>query len=142
MSQVAELVRLFYGELWNQKNLAIADQILHQQVSFRGSLGQQMVGREQVCDYVIRVTTSLDQYTCQIQELVAEGDRAAAKVLFRGIHVQDFMGFEPTGKAVQWLGTAFFTSTAGALTDIWVLGDMQGLLSNLEANNDKSSNSD
>lgn len=134
MSEIADLVRLFYEQLWNQRDFGVANQILHEQVSFRGSLGQEMVGRDKVCDYVKSVTKALNQYACDVQNLVVEGEKAAAKVLFKGIHVGEFMGHAPTGKEVSWMGAAFFESKNGLLTEIWVLGDTQGLNSKLEQN--------
>lgn len=134
MAQISDLVKQFYLQLWNQRDYEIANQILQEQVNFRGSLGPAMVGRDRVCEYVKSVTDALQNYTCEIQEIVADGEKAAAKVLFRGIHVGEFMGFEPTGKEVSWLGAAFFESENGLLTTIWVLGDMQSLTSNLMEN--------
>ena len=138
MAQVSDLVKLFYEQFWNQKNFEIANEILDQQINFRGSLGSAMVGRAKVCDYVKDVTTSLADYHCDIQELVVEGEKASAKVLFTGIHVGEFMGYEPTQKEVSWLGTAFFESSNGVLTNIWVLGDLVGLRSKLEQNRQDS----
>ena len=134
MAQIVDLVKQFYLRLWNQRDYEIANQILQEQVNFRGSLGPAMVGRDKVCEYVKSVTDALQNYTCEIQEIVVDGEKAAAKVLFRGIHVGEFMGFEPTGKEVSWLGAAFFESENGLLTTIWVLGDMQSLTSNLMEN--------
>ena len=138
MAQVSDLVKLFYEQLWNQKNFEIANEILDQQINFRGSLGSAMVGRAKVCDYVRDITRSLADYHCDIQELVAEGEKASAKVLFTGIHVGEFMGYEPTQKEVSWMGTAFFESSNGVLTNIWVLGDLVGLRSKLEQNRQDS----
>ena len=134
MTQIADLVMLFYNQLWNQKNFAIAHDILSPLVHFRGSLGSAVVGRDKVVEYVEQVTTSLNAYTCEIQELVSEGNKAAAKVLFRGTHVKEFMGYEPTGKVVQWVGAAFFDSSDNLLTGVWVLGDLQGLMATLDSN--------
>lgn len=134
MAQISDLVKQFYLQLWNQRDYEIANQILQEQVNFRGSLGPAMVGIDRVCEYVKSVTDALQNYTCEIQEIVADGEKAAAKVLFRGIHVGQFMGFEPTGKEVSWLGAAFFESENGLLTTIWVLGDIQSLTSNLMEN--------
>ena len=134
MAPIADLVKLFYEQLWNQKNLEIANEILDERINFRGSLGSAMLGRIRVCEYVKDVTTSLADYHCEIQELIAEGEKASAKVLFKGIHVGPFMGYEPTQKEVAWMGTAFFESSNGVLTNIWVLGDLVGLRSKLEQN--------
>jgi hypothetical protein len=48
------------------------------------------------------------------------------------------MGYEPTEKVVSWMGTAFFESSNGVLTNIWVLGDLVGLRSKLEQNRQDS----
>ena len=134
MAPIADLVKLFYEQLWNQKNFEIANEILDEQINFRGSLGSAMVGRAKVCEYVKDVTTALANYHCDIQELVVEGEKASAKVLFKGIHVGEFMGYEPTHKEVSWFGKAFFESQNGILTNVWVLGDIQGLKSKLDEN--------
>lgn len=134
MSQLTSLVELFYQQLWNQKNFEIAGRILADQVEFKGSLGSTLVGRDKVCEYIESVTTALDNYTCEIQQLVVEDNKAAAKVLFNGIHVGYFMGYKPTGKEVEWIGAAFFESKDGKLTNIWVLGDLEGLRSKLDQN--------
>jgi hypothetical protein len=44
------------------------------------------------------------------------------------------MGYKPTGKEVEWIGAAFFESKDGKLTNIWVLGDLEGLRSKLDQN--------
>lgn len=127
-------MKLFYQQLWNQKDLEIVNQILHESVNFKGSLGTTMVGRRQICEYVQEVTTALEDYTCEIQELVIEENKAAAKVLFKGIHVGEFISYEATGKEVSWIGAAFFESSNGMLTNIWVLGDIQILRNKLDQN--------
>ncbi len=128
---VRELVRLFYNELWNRINLGIAEEILHQDVSFRGSIGVGARGRREVCDYILMVTTALSNYRCEIQSLIIEGDRAAAKVRFAGIHSGEFLGHSPTGRKVEWTGVAFFVADGHTLCDIWVLGDLESLRSQL-----------
>ena len=78
------LVAAFYDRLWNRVDLAIASEILHPEVSFRGSVGMAAVGRSGVCDYVTMVTTALADYRCDVEELIAQGPTAAAKVRFSG----------------------------------------------------------
>lgn len=129
---VRDLVGVFYQRLWNERDLAVAPSILHPNVCFRGSVGSSVQGRSAVCSYVEMVTTALSGYRCDVQTLVAEGDQAAAKVLFCGQHVGEFLGYAPTGAQVEWIGSAFFTAESGVLTDVWVLGDLVSLRAQLE----------
>jgi len=59
-------------------------------------------------------------------------------LLFRGRHVGPFLGYAPTGAEVSWTGAALFRVRHGRIADIWVLGDLNGLLAQLEAQRDHS----
>jgi predicted ester cyclase len=130
---VRDLVGRFYDELWNQVRLEVAPEILHPEVSFRGSVGVGASGPSQVCEYVTMITTALAGYRCDVVELVAEDVRVAAKVRFSGVHEGIFLGFAPTGRRVEWTGAAFFAADRGLLRDIWVLGDLDALRGQLAA---------
>jgi len=128
---VRDLVRVFYEKFWNEVDLEKADEILHPDVTFRGSVGVGARGRREVCDYVLMVTTALSGYRCDVESLIADGDSAAAKVRFSGIHSGNFLGHPPTGRRVEWIGAAFFTADENKLREIWVLGDLDSLRSQL-----------
>lgn len=128
---VRGLVRLFYEKFWNEIDLGMADEILHPDVKFRGSVGVGAIGRREVCDYVVMVTTALSDYRCDIESLIAERDRAAGKVRLSGYHTGEFLGYPPTGRRVEWMGAAFFTAEEDMLKDIWVLGDLETLRAQL-----------
>ncbi|MFM9120372.1 MAG: ester cyclase, partial [Acidimicrobiaceae bacterium] len=99
---IIRLVERFYGELWNEVNLSAAAEILHPEVSFRGSIGLGASGRAEVCDYISMVTTALSEYRCDVQSVIANDNRAAVKVRFSGFHVGEFLGYQPTGRGVEW----------------------------------------
>lgn len=129
---VGELVRLFYEKLWNEVDFGVADEILHPDVTFRGSVGIGAIGRQEVCDYVRMVTAALSKYRCDVESLIVEGASAAARVRFSGLHEGEFLGFPPTGRHVEWIGAAFFVGDEGKLRDIWVLGDLESLRAQLK----------
>ena len=127
------LVRRFYDEIWNRRELDHIPEILNTDVTFRGSLGPVMTGHAAFADYVKSVTGPLEGYACDILEMVEEGPRLVAKMLFHGRHTGSFMGFAPTGKRVEWHGSAHFAFRDGKIADLWVLGDVAGLRTRLEA---------
>lgn len=133
MVTVRDLVFLFYEKLWNEIDFAIADEVLHPDVTFRGSVGVGATGRQEVCDYVRMVTTALSGYRCDVEQIVVEGASAAARVRFSGLHTGDFLGFPPTGRHVEWIGAAFFVGDEDTLRNIWVLGDLDSLRAQLRS---------
>jgi predicted ester cyclase len=127
------LVRLFYEEMWNRADTSLIPEIFHPGFTFRGSLGPVLVGHDEFAGYVRQVTGALGDYRCDILEMTEEEDRVVARVRFSGLHRGPFMGHAPTGKPVEWAGSAHFTFAGGKVKDLWVLGDVHGLLQLLES---------
>ena len=128
------LVEKFYSRIWNDGDLAAASDLLSERIYFRGSLGGEMRGREAFANYVRSVRAALAGYHCEIVECVTEGNKAFAKLRFSGIHVAPFLGYEPTGKTVHWLGAALFIFDDQLISELWVLGYLIGLDAVLQAN--------
>jgi steroid delta-isomerase-like uncharacterized protein len=121
------LVKAFYERIWNVGDLSAATELLSDDFLFRGSLGDELQGREAFKNYVRSVRTALADYRCEILECVTEGKHAFAKMRFLGVHVAPFRGHLPTGRAVNWLGAALFRFNDQSIVDLWVLGDLASL---------------
>lgn len=128
------IVRAFYEEIWNRHDKSKIAELLHEDFSFRGSLGQVARGHAGFAAYVDFVHAALGEYHCEIQEMISEGDKAFARLLFSGIHRAEFFGYQPTGRRVEWVGAAVFTFAGEKVSDLWVLGDVHGLLQQLVNN--------
>jgi steroid delta-isomerase-like uncharacterized protein len=121
------LVKAFYERIWNAGDLRAVSQLLAEGFTFRGSLGVETHGRNGFQDYVCSIRGALSSYHCEVVECVAERNRAFAKMRFSGIHTGPFRGYQPTVKAVEWLGAALFRFESGQIAELWVLGDLAGL---------------
>ena len=122
-----EQVRKFYEVLWDAHDKAAIPSVLHENFTFRGSLGQEKKEHSGFAEYVDMVHQALGNYRCVIEELVSEGDKVFAKMTFTGIHQAEFMGYAPTYKQVSWAGCALFTFKGERIADVWVLGDLKNL---------------
>ncbi|HUN24303.1 MAG TPA: ester cyclase [Anaerolineales bacterium] len=71
-------------------------------------------------------------------DCISEENKSVARMLFSGIHQDVFWGYPPTGERVEWAGAAFFTFEQGKILDLWVLGDVHGLLQQLAHNQAKT----
>lgn len=133
MSERKAVVRKFYRNVWEGKELTLLPQLMRKDVRFRGSLGEEKRGHEGFAEYVENIHNALSGYTCQILSLIQEDDQIAARMKFSGKHTGEFLGFTPTEQQVSWVGSAFFTFEEGLIADLWVLGDLANLHDLLES---------
>ncbi len=127
-----ERVERFYEEIWNRHDKSWIPRLIHEDFSFRGSLGDEKRGHEGFADYLDAVHAALGDYHCAIEETVSEGEKVFARMLFSGRHKGELFGHPPSGKVVSWAGAAVFTFSGELIRDLWVLGDVHGLLQQLE----------
>jgi len=126
-----EAVRVFYKEMWDYANTSLVQQLFHPEFTFRGSLGPQLIGHQQFIGYVELVTRAFDKYTSDILELGQEGNKVFGKLRFHGYHRRELFGVPPSGNHVWWYGTPIFTFDGTYIRDLWVLGDIHGLIARL-----------
>jgi predicted ester cyclase len=125
------LVEEFYTEIWNRRDKSRIQHLLTPDFTFRGSLGASLVGRDAFASYVDMVHAALGRYRCDTLDLVVDGNKAFARMRFSGIHQGELLGHPATGRPVEWAGAALFTFQSGKIADLWVLGDVHGLLQKL-----------
>ncbi len=131
LSPQKEVVRKFYKDMWDYADLSLIPEIFHPDFTFRGSLGPTLVGHEQFAGYVRWVTQALGNYTSDILEMVEEGDRVSGKLRFHGTHRDTMFGHAATGRHVWWYGAPIFHFDGPRVRDLWVLGDVHGLIRQL-----------
>ena len=127
-----ELVERFYNLVWNKADETEARRILARDFRFRGSLGPELHGPDGFIAYMRSVHAALGGFTCQIEEVIAAGDQAAARMSFYGRHRGRFFGIEPSGREIRWSGAAFFKTRGGTIIELWVLGDIEEVRRQLE----------
>ena len=131
LSPQKEVVRVFYKEMWDRADKSLIPKIFHEGFTFRGSLGPTLTGHDEFAGYVDWVTGALGQYTTDILVLVEEGNRVTGKMRFHGFHRQELFGVAPTGRHVWWTGMPIFTFDGTKVRDLYVLGDIHGLIGRL-----------
>lgn len=127
-----EAVRVFYKELWDHADKSLIPQIFHEGFTFRGSLGPTLVGHDQFAGYVDYVTGAFDKYTTDILAMIEEGNRVSGKMRFHGIHQKELFGVPPSGRHAWWIGMPIFTFEGAKVRDLYVLGDIYGLIGRLK----------
>ena len=132
LSPQKEIVRVFYKEMWDRADKSLIPAVFHEGFTFRGSLGPVLRGYKEFGGYVDWVTGALGNYTTDILAMVEEGNRVAGKMRFHGFHRQEMFGVAPSGRHVWWIGMPIFTFDGSKVRDLYVLGDVYGLIERLK----------
>lgn len=124
---VRTLVHRFYDEAWNAWDDAVVEEILAPDFVFRGSLGDEVHGRDGWRGYRDKIRAGAPDFHNEVLDLVISPNRAAARLQYTGHHKGDLLGIPATGRELSYSGAAFFTTTDGLLSAAWVLGDLDTL---------------
>lgn len=133
LSPQKELVRIFYKEMWDHADKSLIPAIFHPDFTFRGSLGPSLVGHSQFAGYVDLVTTAFGSYTTDMLVLMEEGNRVSGKMRFHGYHRREMFEVAPSGRHVWWTGMPIFTFEGSRVRDLYVLGDIYGLIERMRS---------
>jgi predicted ester cyclase len=66
-----------------------------------------------------------------IEDMVAEGDKVAARFTARGIHKGVFMGLPPAGKPITMTGIETFRIENDKIAELWGEANLTGLMQQL-----------
>lgn len=131
LSPQKEMVRIFYKELWDHADKSLIPGLFHTDFTFRGSLGPTLVGHDEFAGYVDLVTSTFGTYTTDILALIEEGPVVSGKMRFHGYHRKELFDVPPSGRHVWWTGMPIFTFEQGKIRDLYVLGDIYGLITRM-----------
>ena len=128
------LVRRFVEQGWNQKNLAIFDELTASNFAHYDPDFPNVRTREDYKQWFAANRNAFPDFQLTIDALIAEGDQVVARWTFRGTNTGDIatpMHLPATGKRVQVSGITISRITGGKLTENWQLGDTAGFLQQL-----------
>ena len=126
-----ETVAKFFDAIWNQADKTVIPELLCEDFAFRGTLGHLQYGHGGFASYMDFIRSRLGNYRCEIIEMVSEANKVYARMLYSGIHQGELFGYAPTHGKIQWDGVAIFTFQEGKVAELWVLGDVHGVMKQL-----------
>ena len=95
-------------------------------------MAQSKSGYAEFAEYVDFIERAFRDFTNEIEELISEGDRAFARLTYRGTHRGEIFGITPTGRRIQYAGAAVFSFRGDKIAEVWALGDIYNLISQLQ----------
>lgn len=106
MDSNKELIKRFVEELWNQRKLAVADDLFDndcytiQLRSGRAPIPEPR-GPEVIKAHISEWLGGFPDLQFAIEEMIAEGDRVSTLLLMEGTHTGQWLGIPPSGKRIN-----------------------------------------
>ena len=136
-AQNKAIVSRFYEELWNDRNLQVADELFaddcvtHQLRSGAEPVGVPR-GPEAIKHHVADWMRGFPDLRFTIEEMIAEGDRVVSRSVLRGSHTGPWLGILPTGKEINIRMSVTHRIENSKIVEDWVLVEALGLFQQLE----------
>jgi steroid delta-isomerase-like uncharacterized protein len=128
------IVRRFFEELLGQGNMAAADELVDPNLIAHDS-GAVMIplppGRQGVKQFFSDLRVKLPDLQISVDDLLAEGDKVAARWTVRGTNLGPFGAMAATGKQMTVTGIGIYRLAGGKIVEYWTELDMLGTMNQL-----------
>jgi predicted ester cyclase len=109
-----------YIAMLNAREFDRLDEFFHEEVEQNGKPGT----RDEIFASLTHHTEALPDFVWNLQDLVIEGDRIAARLLDTGTPTEEWLGLNPTGGvSVEFTECAFYKVRDGRFESSWYLMD-------------------
>lgn len=129
---VASVDRL-RAEVYNDGNVEVMPEIVADGYLHGSANGPDAIGIVEGGKQIDGFLTALPDLEWTFDEVIVQGDQAAARWTIRGTHDGDLLGFAATGTPVEYTGISFFTVRCGKIVAFQTEMDAAGLLEQVGA---------
>jgi len=127
-----EVLRTFSEEFINTANPELAEALIHPDAAF-DAMGTALRGPAGYLQLISMLRSGFPDIQWTLEEMVAEGDKIAARFTMRGTHRGEFLGIVPTGRSIVAKSMAFYRLVDGQIIEEIGLPDMASILRQIGA---------
>lgn len=130
------LVRRWFDEVWNEGREEAIDELFADDGVANGladESGEPLRGPTGFKPFFRKFRGAFPEMEVVVEDMVAEGDRVAARCLVRGRHLGDALGFAATGGGVEFTGITIVRIAEGKIVEAWNNFDFMALFGQLGA---------
>ncbi len=128
------LVRRFYDEVTNGRNVAVLDELLAPNFEgFKAEGADHGQNREEFKHMITMVLNAFPDHHQTIHDWIAENDKVVTRWTVQGTQQGEYVGLAPTGKQVKITGMDIFRVVDGKIVEVWAEVDMLGTMQQLES---------
>ena len=129
--QNKDLVRRFYEEVFNKKNLAAIDEFVDPHIVEHDLPPGLPAGSEGTRQFIGMYLSAIPDLHLTAEDIIAEGDKVVVRLTYHGTHRGELMGIPPTGKQATVTGIQVVRIANGRIVENWINFDALGLLQQL-----------
>lgn len=123
----AEVIRSFYEQCLNQYNSDLIPELFTPDVTLHASTGD-ATGHEAVHRTVASVHAMFPQHHFTVEDVVADGDKAAARWTMTAVNTAPIAGVPPTGRPITNSAIVFYRFRENRIAELWLQMDQAGVL--------------
>ena len=125
------ILRRFFEEIFNDQNLAVADEIVAVNYINHNAAPGETPGREGLKQYVAYLHSANDGIRFVIEDQVAEDEKVVTRWTATGTHTGEFAGIPATGKAFSLTAINIHRVVDGQIQEGWLEWDALGWMQQL-----------
>ena len=112
-------------DMMNNRSIELFDEIYATEVKYHGQSDPQVRDRAAWKERVEAIMASYPDLHMTVEDMIAEGDRAAVRYTFRGTNSgpSPTVGIEADGKKVEVCGMTMSRSAGGRVVEVWEIVD-------------------
>lgn len=134
--QSKAIVLRFYNELWNERNLNVADEIFAANcITYQLQSGAETVAAvrnpEAVKHHVKEWLSGFPDLRFTVEQMLVEGERVMTQSVMHGTHTGVWLGLAPTNKEVSVRLSVIHRIAGGKIVEDWVLVEALGFFQQL-----------
>ncbi len=130
--EIKALVRRQEEDLFSGGNLDVADEIYAPDyVGHDPSNPEEVRGLQAAKQAAADYRRAFPDLRVTVEDLMAEGDKVAARLRVRGTHLGDLNGIAPTGRRVDFTGIVMSRVEGGRIAEDWANFDDLGMMRQL-----------
>jgi predicted ester cyclase len=118
MTDVQAMLTRMFGEIINQGNLEVVDELFAEDFVDHGPMGD-IPGREAFKALVAQWRSAVPDVHCEVENVFTQGDWVGWLVRTTGTHTGEGLGFPPTGKAFETLSANIGRLSGGVAAEHW-----------------------
>lgn len=129
-----EALSYWFEEVWNNKNESVITQMLTEESLHHGLGGPgaaPIVGVEGFLRFHRSFVEAFPDIRVTVEDMIAEGDKVAARCTVRGTHRGDGLGFAATNREFEFTGCGICRIVDGRFAEVWNEFDFLTLYSRL-----------